>query len=191
MATDGSPRREQDTRKKLNAMDYWNAAFRGLSPGGWQQNPPVATDAGDVPPFSEDVEDYVPADPAVPIQQNIAPVPVVLVEDLSHTRKRVERYITTLSFNITVTPGLVVPRNPFRTQTIINNNTNVAVYLGHNDSVLTGLTATSPGGFAVSPNSVVVLGTTREIWVVAIAAPAAATSTISVIQEYDKDTVED
>jgi hypothetical protein len=191
MATDGSPRREQDVRKKLNAMDYWNAAFRGLSPGGWQQNPPVATDAGDVPPFSEDVEDYVPADPAVPIQQNIAPVPVVLVEDLSHTRKRVERFITTLSFNITVTPGLVVPRNPFRTQTIINNTTDVAVYLGHNDSVLTGLTTTSKGGFAVSPNSVVVLGTTREIWVVAITAPAVGTNTISVIQEYDKDTVED
>lgn len=191
MGTDGSPRRQQDVRKKLNAQDYWNAAFRGLVPGGWPQKPPVATDAGDVPPFDEDVETYIPADAEVPLQQNVVPMPVILVDDLSHTRKRVERYITTLSFNITLTPGLVVPRNPFRTQTIINNTTNVAVFIGHNESVLSGLAAGSTAGFALSPNSVVVLGTTRDIWVVATTAPAVLTNTISVIQEYDKDTVED
>lgn len=191
MGTDGSPRRQQDVRKKLNAQDYWNAAFRGLVPGGWPQKPPVATDMGDVPPFDEDTETYIPADAEVPLQQNVVPMPVILVDDLSHTRKRVERYLTTLSFNITLSPGLVVPRNPFRTQTIINNTTNVAVFIGHNESVLAGLTVASPGGFALSPNSVVVLGTTRDIWVVATTAPAVATNTISVIQEYDKDTVED
>lgn len=184
MATDGSPRREQHKERKLNAMDYWNAAFRGLSPGGWQQKPPVATDMGDVPPFAEDVEDYVPADPLAPIQQNIVPIPVVLVEDISHTQKRVERFLIAGSHNITTFPSLMVPRNPFRTQTIINNTTNVSIFLGHNESIGTG-------GFSLSASSVVVLGTTRAIWVVAAVAPAAATSTASVIQEYDKDTVEE
>jgi|SRR5882757_7020959 len=182
MATDGSPRRQQDVRKKLNAMDYWNAAFRGLSPGGWQQSPPVATDMGDVPPFAEDVEDYVPADPLAPVQQDIVPIPVVLVDDISHTQKRVERHIVTYAFNVSTFAGLAVSRNPFRTQTIINNTSNVAVYLGHNETI--GVT-----GFILPPTSVVVLGTTRDIWVTTLTAPAAATSAISVIQEYDQDTV--
>lgn len=182
--SDGSPRRQQDVRKKLNAQDYWNAAFRGLSPGGWQQKPPVATDAGDVPPFDEDIEDYITPDPPVQLQQDVAPLPVVLVDDLSHTRKRVERYMVAFNVNIIAAPILAVSRNPFRTQTIINNNTNLTVYIGHDETVGTG-------GFALSTNSVVVLGTTRDIWITAATAPVAATSTVSVIQEYDKDTVED
>ena len=188
---DGSPRRQQDVRKKLNAQDYWNAAFRGLVPGGWPQKPPVATDMGDVPPFDEDVEDYVEADPAVPLQQNVAPMPVVLVDDLTHTRKRVERMIVAYQQAITTSPALLVSRNPFRTQTVINNTTNVAVYLGHNESVSASFVGVGGTGFAMAPNSVLVLGTTRDIWVVASEAPLAATPNVSVIQEYDQDTVED
>src|SRR5882757_6172540 len=123
--SDGSPRRQQNVRRKLNAQDYWNAAFRGLSPGGWQQKPPPATDAGDVPPFKEAVEDYVEADAPVALQQNVAPLPVILIDDLTHTQKRVVDFIRAYSFNITFLPGLLLPRNPFRTQAIINNTTNV------------------------------------------------------------------
>lgn len=187
--SDGSPRRQLDYRKALGTVQsYWNAPFRGLTPGGWPQDPP-ATDAGDVPPFEEDVEDYIPADPLVPIEKPGPPTPVVLVEDLSHTRKRVEKYLIATSFNVPlITPQLMVPRNPFRTQTIINNTSGQTIYLGHNESILTAVNATVPGGFALPLNSVVVLGTTREIWVVGA---VAALTPVSIIQEYDKDTVEE
>jgi hypothetical protein len=184
MATDGSPRREQDVRKKLNAMDYWNAAFRGLSPGGWQQNPPVATDMGDVPPFAEDVEDYIPADAPVPLQQNVPPVPVVLVDDLSHTRKRVEKFLITSTQQVNaVNSSIIVPRDPFRTQVVLNNLGPGIVYLGHNESV--GTT-----GFALAVNSVLVLGTTRAIWAIQQSAQTSLAG-VSIAMEYDKDTVED
>jgi hypothetical protein len=183
MGTDGSPRRQQDRRKSLNAMDYWNAAFRGLSPGGWQQKPPVATDAGDVPPFAEDVEDYVPADPLAPIQQNIVPIPVVLVEDISHTQKRVERFIIANTQQVNaINSTLIVPQNPFRTQTILNNLGPGIVYIGHNETV-------GAGGFSLAVNSVVVLGTTRDLWAIQQTAQTSLAN-VSIIQEYDKDTVE-
>ena len=191
MATDGSPRREQDVRKKLNAMDYWNAAFRGLSPGGWQQNPPVATDMGDVPPFAEDVEDYIPADAPVALQQNVAPMPVVLVDDLTHTRKRVEKFLITMTQQInSLAPSLIVPRNPFRTQVVLNNIGPGIVYIGNDESLTVNPQSGATNGFAMAINSVLVLGTTREIWAIQQTAQA-TTGFVSIAMEYDKDTVED
>lgn len=170
-------------------QSYWNAAYRGLVPGGLNEDSPVADDIGPDPePFDQalqDESDYVEPDSPVKVAQPIAPVPVVLVDDLSHTVKRVEKYIITNTVNIPIVGStLLLPRDPYRTQAIINNNSTpgTAVIIGHNDSV-------GQSGFSLPPLSIVVLGTTRDLWV---CQPAGQTTpaivTISVIQEYDKDT---
>lgn len=163
-------------KKKLTAQDFWNAAYRGFVPGGYQQKPPVATDMGDPPEFDDDVESVVEPD-SEPVD-NV--VPVAIVDDLSHTRRRVERVITTYTQNVgSVSPTQLIGRDPFRTQTIVQNLGPGIVYLGHNNAVGTG-------GFALGVNSVVVLGTTRALLALQQAGQTGIAQ-VSVIQEYDKD----
>lgn len=166
-----------------SVLDYWNAAYRGFVPGGLNGIPPVGHDIGPDPePFGQDDESYVAPDSEVKIQQPIAPVPVILVEDLSHTEKRVERFIIANTANIgAVTADLIAPRNPYRTQLIVENVGPGILYLGHNESIGTS-------GFAMAVNTVIVLGTTREVWGLQQSGQSSI-AVVSVIQEYDKDTV--
>lgn len=172
--------------------DYWNAAYRGLLPGGLNQVPPEYSDIGPDPePIDQPDDPYVLPDPEVAIEENVVPVPVVITADVSHTRKRVEKYVTTMSANVVgPSPRILIPRDPFRTQVIIQAvaagglSGGAGVYLGHNESV--GTT-----GFLLPVGQVIVLGTTREVWaIVQSAIPATGTESalVSVLMEYDKDT---
>lgn len=161
-----------------SVVDYWNAAYRGLVPGGINQVPPEISDIGPDPePIDMPEDPYVLPDPEVKLEQDAVPVPVVLFDDISHTRKRVEKYNLMLTANVdNVSTRILIPRDPYRTQVILQTTTN-AIWLGHNESV--GTT-----GFLLPVGQVIVLGTTREVW--AIAQTGAAQ--VSVLMEYDKDT---
>lgn len=173
-------------KKRLNAQDLVSIAYRGLSPGGLQQLLGVKGTPGDMddpPTFSEDVESYIEPDSQVALQQNIVPIPIVIVDDITHTRRRVDRRIVTNTATIdAVTPQMIVPRNSYRTQTILENLGPGIAYLGHNESI-------GVSGFALSVNSVLVLGTTEPLYCIQQSAQASL-GLVSVIQEYDKDTVE-
>ena len=168
-----------------SVLDYWNAAYRGFVPGGINQVPPEVTDIGPDPePIDMPEDPYVLPDPEVQLEQGIVPVPVVLMDDLSHTRKRVEKYNLMLTANVTgPSSRILIPRDPYRTQVILQT-TGAAVYLGHNESV-------GSSGFLLPVSQVIVLGTTREVWaIVQTATPPTGTEAaqVSVLMEYDKDT---
>lgn len=167
---------------KMTAQDYWNAAWRGLSPGGLQQNPPEYTDIGPDPETVDMPDDpYVLPDNPVELQTAAVPIPVVLVDDLSHTVKRVEKYNICLTANVDAnTSRILIPRDPFRTQVIVQNLGPGIVYLGHNESV-------GSSGFSLPLNQLIVLGTTREVWAIQQSAQASIAQ-VSVLMEYDKDT---
>jgi hypothetical protein len=165
-----------------SVVDYWNAAYRGFVPGGLNQVAPEITDIGPDPVTVDMPDDpYVNPDPEVELEQNIVPVPVVLMDDLSHTRKRVEIYPTTFTANVDgVTPRILLPRDPYRTQAIIQNLGLGSIYLGHNESV--GNT-----GFALALGQLVVLSTTRELWAIQQSAQATVAQ-VSVLCESARDT---
>jgi len=167
-----------------SVLDYWNAAYRGFVPGGLNQVPPEDSDIGPDPePITEPDDPFVLADPEVKLEQGIVPMPVVIMDDISHTRKRVEKYNLMLTANVqNDSTRILIPRDPYRTQVILQT-TVAAIYLGHNESVGTS-------GFLLPVDQVIVLGTTREVWAIAQtpAIPAPVTALVSVLMEYDKDT---
>jgi hypothetical protein len=160
-------------------QSYWNAVYRGLVPGGLNQVPPEYNDIGPDPePIDYPEDPYVEPDNEVAIQQSITPLPIVLVSDLSHTTIRVEKFIITTTANVSsVGTTIILPRNPYRTQTILQNMGPGIVTIGHNESV-------GVSGFQIPMGQLIVLGTTREIWAIAL---TTGISQVSVIQEYDKD----
>lgn len=168
-----------------SVVDYWNAAYRGFVPGGLNQVPPEYTDIGPDPETVDMPDDpYVEPDPPVELQTAAVPIPVVLMDDLSHTRKRVEIYPVTLTANVDTNARILIPRDPFRTQCILQNIsatvTSGIVYLGHNESV--GVT-----GFQLAPGQLIVLSSTRELWAVQQAGQSAIAQ-VSVIMESARDT---
>jgi hypothetical protein len=159
-------------------LEYWNAAYRGFVPGGINQVPPEISDIGPDPETIDTPDDpFILPDPEVKLTQNIAPMPVVIMDDISHTRKRVEKYNLMLTANVDPTSTrILIPRDPYRTQVILQTTGN-AVWLGHNESVGTS-------GFLLPVSQVIVLGTTREVWAIA----QTGSAQVSVLMEYDKDT---
>lgn len=174
---------ELDRKGMLGVVQsYWNAAYRGFVPGGLNNVPPVADDIGPDPvPFDQDEESFIEADADVKIAQPIAPVPVIITDDLSHTIKRVEKYLIASTENVPIIgANSIAPRDPFRTQLILQNIGPGVVVLGQDESIGTA-------GYQLAVNAVLVLGTTREVWAQQLPS-ATQIAQICVIQEYDKDT---
>jgi hypothetical protein len=168
---------------KASVYDYVNNAYRGFTPGGLPSSETADyTDIGPdpVPIGSTDVNDeYVLPDNTQ--DDDPTAVPVVIVSDISHTIKRIQKENLCQTVNINpVGSTLVLPKDPYRTQAIISAaGLTSGVILGHNESVGTG-------GFVLPDNSVIVLGTTEELWAVQGGTPTAIVG-VSVLIERDKD----
>jgi hypothetical protein len=172
------------TNTLSSVVDYWNAAYRGLVPGGINQVPPEYTDTGPDPePIDQPDDPYVNPDPLIEVQQNIVPIPVVITDDISHTRIRVAKEILTYTQQILSSSSYrLVTRVPYTTQIILQNLGPGIVYLGHNESVGTS-------GFQLPVGQLIVLGTTRDVWAIQQTGQSGYAQ-VCVIHEYDKDTTE-
>lgn len=183
---DGGPDVLTTPRRKPTYQDYWNAAYRGLVPGGIQTSndstAPLVTNTGtgtDAAPWNETDEYIDEPTPDVEIQ----PVPIVIIDDLSRVSGSVEKFIRTYQQAVFATgTTLLVNRNPFNSQVRLRNLgiTAFDVSLGHNESI--GTT-----GYPLVPGAEIVIHTTREIWAQQIT-PQSTPSIIAVFVEYDKET---
>lgn len=173
-------------RRKPTYQDYWNAAYRGLVPGGIQtandSTAPLITNTGtgtDAAPL-DDVTQYVD-EPTPDVE--VQPVPIVIIDDLSRVAGSVEKFWHAYQQAVPfVGTTLLVNRNPFTTQVRLRNTSTTAfdVAIGHNESI--GVV-----GYPLVPGAEIVLHTTREIWAQQITSQATP-SIIAVMIEYDKET---
>jgi hypothetical protein len=171
-------------RRKPTYQDFWNAAYRGLVPGGIQTNndstAPAISDSGvgtEAAPLDEK-EQYVDEpepDPPSTI------LPVIIVDDKSRVAGSVEKFIRTYTVTLNaVTPQLALAREPSRTRVVLINNGPGIAYLGHNESV--GIS-----GFPLPINTTLTLTTTRELWILQQSGQVSL-GVVAILVEYDKET---
>lgn len=175
-------------KAKPTYQDAWNAAYRGLVPGGLNSSAtsgaPVITDVGPDPlPFDEtdDEEDVVPAD-AEPPPITKPPVPVVLIDDLTVTRGNTEQYFRAYQIQVGAIESVVIAaRDSSRTRLRIINMGPGDVFIGDTESV-------ADGGYLLptSELSTFDLNTTRQVWAHQ-ETEQVSTAILSVIVEYTKE----
>jgi hypothetical protein len=172
--------------QKVTYQDLWNAAYRGLVPGGLNRqgdsSAPVLPDGGDdAEPFSETPVTVVQPEEV----KRPDALPVVIFDDLSRVAGSVERYFHTYTINIgQVGTTKIVQRDSRRTKAIIQLDPNDVgdgtLYIGDTES--TGVT-----GFPLVNVTALVLKTTREVWAIWVPAAAQATGNAVIVVEYEKE----
>lgn len=168
--------------QKRTYQDYWNAAYRGLLPGGLNQkgdsSAPVLPDGGDdAEPFSETPVSFVEPEEV----KRPDAVPVVIFDDLTRVAGSVEKYFRTYTIAIpAVGTTRIVNRDPRRTKVVISNMGPNTIFIGDTES--TGVTGFQLSGIFLT------LETTREIWAIQNDTPApSGPAIVNVLVEYDKE----
>lgn len=164
------PQRGNDTGISLRSLyRQWNAAYRGFVPHGVRLPSPTE---GVVTEFDDNPETFVEDEPIDEPEVNIREV-----EEYS------QDYWNPVTLNVTVVPTLIAGIDPDRTLIRIVNQGPGMVWIGHNESVLTG-------GFPLPPMTTTFydleLHTTREIWAVQQSGQAGPAQ-LSYIREYTKE----
>jgi hypothetical protein len=172
--------------------DSWNAAYRGLVPhgvaalpltrGGAKARAPKAIQHRDNPaPFEEGDEPDTIADPdtVAPAVQDITPIPVIMVDDMSAEFTRMSTYWIGYVQGVTTAVDRIIARQENRVDVRIMNLGPGIVYIAENESK--GTT-----GFALpaAMTAPILLPTTREVWAVqASGSPSAAQVNILITYE--------
>jgi hypothetical protein len=180
--------------QKVTYQDLWNAAYRGLVPGGLNEkgnsSAPVLPDGGDdAEPFSETPVSFVEPEEV----KRPDAVPVVILDDLSRVAGSTEDYFLTYQVVVgSVSPVMIANRDPRRTRIRLFNVGTTSpdnnIYVGHNESVdaSTGFRVIANDPLQISIESRIEFKTTRQVW--AIAEAGGVTSTIvHVLVEYEKE----
>ena len=171
-------------RRKPTYQDFWNAAYRGLVPGGIQKNSdstaPDISDSGvgsEAAPLDETPEFITDPEPDIPAPA----MSVVIQDDKSRVAGSVEKFNRTYTITLNaVTPQLSLAREPSRTRAFINNIGPGIAYLGHNESVGTS-------GYQLAVNTPIELTTTRELWILQQTLQVSL-GVVCILVEYDKET---
>lgn len=172
--------------------DSWNAAYRGLVPHGIAALPltrgstkaraPKGIQFRDNPaPFEEgELADTIDSpDPTTPAIQDITPIPVIMVDDMSAVFSRMDTYFTAYVQGVGTSMDRIIARQPGRLDIRIMNLGPGIVYIAENESKGTS-------GFALpaAMTAPILLPTAREVWAVqASGAPSAAQVNILITYE--------
>lgn len=176
--------------QKVTYQDLWNAAYRGLVPGGLNANnepAPALPEGGDggPEPFDETPQDVVePYEPPT-----VDAKPVVIIDDFSRVAGSVESYFNAYQVLVSdVGTTVVCSRDPRRKRVLLRNTGTDIIFIGETESV-------GPTGYALVPGVPDIaefpleLATTRQVWATArtAAGETPATATLHVLVEYDKE----
>jgi hypothetical protein len=188
--------------QKKTYQDYWNAAYRGLVPGGLNRkgdsSAPVLPDGGDdAEPFSETPVTVVEPEEV----QRPDAVPVVIFDDLSRVAGSTEDYFHTYQITVgSISPVMIAAHDSRRTRIRIYNVGNVGdtdpippVFIGANESVdaFSGFEVIGRDPLQISPEAYLEMKTTREVWAISRPIPpdlpSLTDTTVHVLVEYEKE----
>lgn len=170
--------------QKVTYQDLWNAAYRGLVPGGLNQkgdsSAPVLPDGGDdAEPFSETPVSFVEPEEV----KRPDAVPVVIFDDLSRVAGSVEKYFHTYQVTVgEIGNTKIVERDSRRIRVTMEMEEvgDGILWVGDTESV--GRT-----GFPLINTQRLVLETTREVWATWQPAASVLATRVFVVVEYEKE----
>lgn len=174
--------------------ENWNAAYRGFVPHGINPSgfpgsrgryPSPSDDSPDQNteplPFDEDDPDFIPADSVPRVYQDIVPIPIVLMEDLSAEKPVMGSFCTFYTENVqgVSTQRIVVPQRN-RSLVMLQNAGPGTVWIAQDESV-------GRSGFplAAAMTAPLLIQTTREIWAIQQTAQT-SNAFVSIILQYSR-----
>jgi hypothetical protein len=172
-------------KEKRTLQDLWNIPFRGLVPGGLndqKDNPalPKNTQTPD-PPVMVDAELECPDSSLTVIEEPLA-IPVIITDDMSHIVGTVRRYFHAFQIQVgAVQTVQLLGQDTSRRRALIRNVGPGSVFLGGTESV--GRSGYSLFQTTVDPPLEVI--TTEEIWALQDVGQS-STATVHILVEFDK-----